>query len=118
MDFEFGKKNLLVTFHPVTLEHGTSAFQMSELLKALSKLEDTHLIFTLPNSDTDGRILFQMIEEFVRKKKYAKAYTSLGQLRYLSCIKYVGGHRNSSSGDRSSSFKKGTINIGDRQMAA
>ena len=44
MDFEFGKKNLLVTFHPVTLEHGTSAFQMSELLKALSKLEDTHLV--------------------------------------------------------------------------
>ena len=45
----------------------------------------------MPNSDTDGRILFQMIEEFVRKKKYAKAYTSLGQLRYLSCIKYVDG---------------------------
>ena len=90
---------------------------MSELLKALRKLEDTHLIFTMPNSDTDGRVLFQMIEEFVAKKKHSKAYTSLGQLRYLSCIKYVDGViGNSSSGLLEvPSFKKGSINIGDRQ---
>ena len=117
LDFKLCKKNLLITFHPVTLEHGTSANQMVELLKALRKLEDTHLIFTMPNSDTDGRVLFQMIEEFVANKKHSKAYTSLGQLRYLSCIKYVDGViGNSSSGlIEVPSFKKGTINIGDRQ---
>jgi len=117
LDFKLGKKNLLITFHPVTLEHGTSACQMGELLSALEKLEDTHLIFTMPNSDTDGRVIFQMIEKFVTKHPNANAFTSLGQLRYLSCVKYVDGVvGNSSSGlTEIPSFKKGTINIGDRQ---
>ena len=99
LDFRLGKKNLLITFHPVTLEHGTSAQQMGVLLDALEELDDTHLIFTMPNSDTDGRVLFQIIEKFVAKHRRAKAFTSLGQLRYLSCIKYVDGVvGNSSSG--------------------
>jgi GDP/UDP-N,N'-diacetylbacillosamine 2-epimerase (hydrolysing) len=117
LDMKFGNKSLMITFHPVTLEHGTSALQMGELLKALEKLTDTNLIFTMPNSDTDGRVLFKMIEEFVGKHPHAKAFTSLGQLRYLSCIKYVDGVvGNSSSGlAEVPSFKKGTINIGDRQ---
>jgi len=117
LDFKFAKKNLLITFHPVTLEHGTSAQQMGALLDALEKLGDTHLIFTMPNSDTDGRVLFQMIEKFVTKHRHAKAFTSLGQLNYLSCIKYVDGViGNSSSGlAEVPTFKKGTINIGDRQ---
>jgi GDP/UDP-N,N'-diacetylbacillosamine 2-epimerase (hydrolysing) len=115
--FKLGLKNLLITFHPVTLENSTSAQQMGELLRALENLEDTHLIFTMPNSDTDGRVLFQMIDDFVLKHAQAKVFKSLGQLRYLSCIKYVDGVvGNSSSGlAEVPSFKKGTINIGDRQ---
>jgi GDP/UDP-N,N'-diacetylbacillosamine 2-epimerase (hydrolysing) len=117
IDFKLGKKNLLITFHPVTLEHGTSALQMSELLIAFEKLTDTHLIFTMPNSDTDGRVIFKMINEFVEKHPQAKVLTSMGQLRYLSCIKYVDGVvGNSSSGlAEVPSFKKGSVNIGDRQ---
>lgn len=117
LDMKFGNKNLMITFHPVTLERGTSAGQMDELLIVLEKLTDTHLIFTMPNSDTDGRVLFKMIDEFVEKHPHAKAFTSLGQLRYLSCIEYVDGVvGNSSSGlAEVPSFKKGTINIGDRQ---
>jgi GDP/UDP-N,N'-diacetylbacillosamine 2-epimerase (hydrolysing) len=117
INFKLGLKNLLITFHPVTLEENTSEKQMTELLNALSKLKDTHLIFTMPNADTDGRIIFQMIENFVFNNSKAKAFTSLGQLRYLSCIKYVDGViGNSSSGlAEVPSFKKGTINIGDRQ---
>jgi GDP/UDP-N,N'-diacetylbacillosamine 2-epimerase (hydrolysing) len=117
LDFRLGKKNLLITFHPVTLEHGTSAQQMGVLLNALEELADTHLIFTMPNSDTDGRVLFQMIEKFVAKHPHVKAFTSLGQLRYLSCVKHVDGVvGNSSSGlAEVPTFKKGTINIGDRQ---
>ncbi|MBT5470144.1 MAG: UDP-N-acetylglucosamine 2-epimerase (hydrolyzing), partial [Nitrospina sp.] len=67
LDMKFGNKNLMITFHPVTLERGTSAGQMDELLIVLEKLTDTHLIFTMPNSDTDGRVLFKMIDEFVEK---------------------------------------------------
>ena len=117
LGFELGLKNLLITFHPVTLESATSAQQMAELLAALETLQDTHLIFTMPNADTDGRVLLDMVEKFVAGHTKARAYTSLGQLRYLSCIRHVDGVvGNSSSGlAEVPSFQKGTINIGDRQ---
>jgi len=117
LGFKFGKKNFLITFHPVTLEKAGSASQMQELLKALGQLEDTQLIFTMPNADTDGRALIEMVEKFVSKHLNAHAFTSLGQLRYLSCVAQVDGViGNSSSGLLEvPSLKKGTINIGDRQ---
>jgi GDP/UDP-N,N'-diacetylbacillosamine 2-epimerase (hydrolysing) len=115
--FKLGDKNLLITFHPVTLENSTSAEQMKELLCALETLKDTHLIFTMPNADTGGRVLIAMIEQFVANRPTARAYTSLGELRYLSCIRHVDGVvGNSSSGlTEVPSFGKGTVNIGDRQ---
>jgi GDP/UDP-N,N'-diacetylbacillosamine 2-epimerase (hydrolysing) len=117
LEFKLGPKNLLITFHPATLENETSGFQMKELLAALELLEDTHLIFTMPNADTDGRVIVEMINKFVASHSNAQAYVSLGQLRYLSCIKYVDGVvGNSSSGlTEVPSFAKGTINVGDRQ---
>lgn len=117
LDFRLGKKNLLITFHPVTLENATAAEQLSELLAALDDLADTHLIFTLPNADTDGRILIKMVAQFVASHPNSRAYKSLGQLRYLSCIAQVDGVvGNSSSGlVEVPSLKKGTIDIGDRQ---
>jgi len=117
LDFRFGARNLLVTFHPVTLEQNSSERQMGELLSALSALPETHIIFTMPNADTDGRALIGMIKDFVASHPRAKVFSSLGQLRYLSCINYVDGVvGNSSSGLLEvPSFKKGTINIGDRQ---
>ena len=117
IDFNFGTRNLLVTFHPVTLERGTSKNQMKELLRSLNALKNTKIIFTMPNADTDSAILFQLIEEYVNSNSNSKVFTSLGQLNYLSCLKYVDGVvGNSSSGLLEvPSFKKGTINIGDRQ---
>jgi GDP/UDP-N,N'-diacetylbacillosamine 2-epimerase (hydrolysing) len=117
LGFKLGKKNLLITFHPVTLETATAADQMKELLAALDELQDTQLIFTFPNADTDGRELIRLIEKFVEQHSNAHAYSSLGQLRYLSCIDHVDGViGNSSSGLLEvPSFRKGTVNIGDRQ---
>lgn len=117
LDFKLGPRNLLITFHPVTLEHNTSAHQMGELLAALDELEDTHLIFTMPNADTDGRVLIQMIQEFCSTRPYAKAFTSLGQLRYLSCVDNVDGViGNSSSGlSEAPELCRPTVNIGVRQ---
>ncbi len=117
-DFKLGEKNILVTFHPVTLESATAKEQFSELLNALDSLEDTHIIFTKANSDTDGRIINQMIDEYVANNpKKSIAFTSMGQLHYLSALQYmdmvVG---NSSSGIlEAPSFQIATINIGDRQ---
>lgn len=117
LGFQLGPKNLLVTFHPVTLEDHTSTGQMAELLAALDTRSDTKLIFTMPNADTGGRALIDMVEEFVANHPNACAYTSLGQVVYLSCIPQVDGViGNSSSGlTEAPSFGKGTINIGDRQ---
>ncbi len=117
LDFKLGPRNLLVTFHPVTLEHETSEIQMNELLAALSELDNTHIVFTMPNSDPEGRLLFAQVEEFCEHRVQARAYTSLGQLRYLSCIEHFDGViGNSSSGLLEvPSFKKGTINVGVRQ---
>jgi GDP/UDP-N,N'-diacetylbacillosamine 2-epimerase (hydrolysing) len=117
LDFKLGLRNLLITFHPVTLEGQSSRQQMAELLAALSKLDDTHLIFTMPNADTGGRELAGMVDAFVADHPNARVYSSLGQLRYLSCLKQVDGVvGNSSSGlAEAPSMATGTVNIGDRQ---
>ena len=117
LEFKLGLKSLMITFHPVTLEAATAEIQVEELLSALAPLKDTQLIFTLPNADTDSRNLIKAVQNFVSQNANARAYASLGQLRYLSCIAQVDGVvGNSSSGLLEvPSFQKGTINIGDRQ---
>jgi GDP/UDP-N,N'-diacetylbacillosamine 2-epimerase (hydrolysing) len=117
LEFSLGERSLLITFHPATLEMCTAADQMAELLASLDKLQRTQLIFTLPNADTDGRVLIQMVAQFVERHSNARLYASLGQLLYLSCVAQVDGVvGNSSSGlAEVPSFQKGTINIGDRQ---
>jgi GDP/UDP-N,N'-diacetylbacillosamine 2-epimerase (hydrolysing) len=117
LGFALGRRSLLVTFHPATLENATSADQMKELLAALRELKDTALIFTMPNADTEGRVLMELIQQFTASHPRARVYTSLGQLRYLSCMQFVDGVvGNSSSGiTEAPSFRKGTVNIGDRQ---
>lgn len=118
IDFKLDKKNILVTFHPVTLESGTAKKQFQALLDVIGTLQETHIIFTKANSDTDGRIINQMIDKYVSKHSTkAVSFTSLGQLRYLSALQFVDAMvGNSSSGlAEAPSFKIGTINIGDRQ---
>jgi len=118
IDFKLNKKNILITFHPVTLENNTSEMQFEELLIALSELKDTSFIFTKPNSDTNGRIIIQQIDDFVAKNpQIACSFKSLGQLRYLSALQHVDVVLgNSSSGlAEAPSFKLATIDIGDRQ---
>lgn len=116
--FKLAKKNILITFHPATLENSSAREQFNELLNALDELEETNFIFTKANSDTDGDVINKMIDEYVSKNSQkAVAFASLGQLRYLSAIKFVDiVLGNSSSGlTEVPSFKKATINIGDRQ---
>ncbi len=118
IDFKLNKKNIIVTFHPVTLESATAKKQFQNLLDAIDTLNDTCIIFTKANSDTDGRVINSMIDDYVSKNSdKAVGFTSLGQLRYLSALQYVDAMvGNSSSGlAEAPSFKIGTINIGDRQ---
>ena len=118
IDFKLNIKNILVTFHPVTLENKTTKKQFQELLDAIDELKDTNIIFTKTNSDTDGRVINRMIDQYINKNSdKSTGATSLGQLKYLSALQYVDAVvGNSSSGLlEAPSFKIATINIGDRQ---
>ena len=113
-----GRKNFLVTFHPVTLENSTAGEQCENLLDVLDELKDTKIIFTKPNADTEGRAIIKLIDDYVARNSHkAVSFMNLGQLRYLSALKYVDGViGNSSSGlTEAPTFHIGTINIGDRQ---
>lgn len=116
--FSLGDKSLLVTYHPVTLENATAEKQIVNLFAALDEFPEYKLIFTFPNSDTDGRVIIERIKEYVQKNSNrAIAFPSLGLKRYLSTLKYV----NAAVGNSSSgiievpSFGIPTLNIGDRQ---
>ena len=118
LDFKFGKRNLLITYHTVSLESEYTRDQIQELLSALKELQETHLLFTLPNADPGSSIISTAINDFVAENRNAKAFTSLGQLVYFSCMALTDGViGNSSSGILEAPFfRKGTVNIGERQL--
>ena len=116
--YSFKSQNILVTFHSVTLDNAPAVNSFSALLEALDSLgEDIGIIFTRPNSDTEGRQLIKMLDEYVEDRSNCIVYTSLGQLRYLSTVALVDVVvGNSSSGILEvPSLKTATVNIGDRQ---
>ena len=117
IDFKLGEKNILVTFHPVTLENHTSELQFQALLDSISELKDTKILFTKANSDPGGRVINCMIDSYVLLNDNSVAYTSMGQLNYLSALQFVDAVvGNSSSGPlEAPSFNVATIDIGDRQ---
>jgi GDP/UDP-N,N'-diacetylbacillosamine 2-epimerase (hydrolysing) len=118
LGIKFKSKNLLITYHPVTLKKDESEKEFKALLNVLREMEDTLFIFTKPNADIEGRKIIKLIEEFVKENNHkAISFTSLGQLNYLSIMQYVDAVvGNSSSGIiEAPSLKVPTINIGDRQ---
>lgn len=118
LGLQFGSWNLLVTFHPVTLEPEDGPRQFAALLDALSDQgPEVGVFFTKPNADTGSRELARMLEHWVACHPNARAFDSLGQLRYLSLmaeVDVVVG--NSSSGlYEAPSLMKPAVDIGDRQ---
>jgi len=119
IDFTLDKRSLLITYHPTTLDDiGKIEKDFNNILEVLDELKNTTLIFTKANADEGGRLINNMIDKYVKtRSKKAVAFTSLGQLRYLSALQYVDAvFGNTSSGIvEAPSFKIGTINIGSRQ---
>lgn len=116
--FELGDKCLMVTYHPVTLEKSDAREQTQNLLNALDLFPDYKIIFTLPNSDTDGKVIAEMMKSYALARPGRVAvYTSLGMVRYLSAMQYVTAVvGNSSSGIiEVPSFGIPTLDIGPRQ---
>ncbi len=118
LNIDFKQKNILVTYHPETLSKTSSYKSFSILLDALNDFKEIYLIFTMPNSDTNSKIIKTLINDFVEKNNdRAISFDSMGYLNYLSTMNYVDGVvGNSSSGIlEAPTFKIGTINIGERQ---
>jgi len=107
---------LLVTFHPVTLEYTRAAWQTDELLAAI-KAFGRPVIFTLPNSDTGGRVIRAMIEKYVKQNGSASICDNLGTQKYFSLMNLAAAMvGNSSSGIiEAPSLKLPVVNIGSRQ---
>jgi UDP-hydrolysing UDP-N-acetyl-D-glucosamine 2-epimerase len=114
-----GARNLLVTFHPVTLEPGAGVAQFDELLKALEETDEaTTIWFTRPNADTGGRAIAARLDDWAAAHgERVHVFASLGQLRYLSLMAQVDAVvGNSSSGlYEAPSFGVRSVDIGDRQ---
>ncbi|WP_054767438.1 UDP-N-acetylglucosamine 2-epimerase [Lysinibacillus parviboronicapiens] len=104
----------LITYHPETNLQTDGIYS---LLEALNNYPSVNLVFTKANADNGGREINKAIEEFVSQRQNAKVFDSLGQLRYLSTVKYadvVLG--NSSSGLIEVPYlHTPTVNCGDRQ---
>lgn len=116
-NIDLSKPSILITYHPETIEFNKNEKHIKEIINALNSLKGYQFIFTMPNSDTMGKIVRQVILDFVNKTASAIAIESFGTLGYLSCMKHcsflLG---NTSSGFvEASYFPKYVINLGDRQ---
>ena len=120
LNFNFNKRNVLVTYHPETIDTKNNKKNLKVLLDSLLSFKDINLFFTYPNSDPQSNMI---IKELNRRKqkgnKFCKIYIfkTLGRSKYLSLMKYsdfvIG---NSSSGILEAPLmNKISINIGDRQ---
>ncbi len=118
LGIHFHERNLLITYHPETLDPAMSLTHFQQLLDVLVELEHTLLLFTKPNADTGNQAISKLLDEFVAAHEdSALVFASLGQLRYLSLMKQVDAVvGNSSSGIiEAPSMHVPTLDIGNRQ---
>jgi UDP-hydrolysing UDP-N-acetyl-D-glucosamine 2-epimerase len=107
---------LLITYHPVTLEHERTAERVSALLGVLNRFEN-RLILTYPNADTNNAVIVDQLRNYVSCHPRARLFVNLGRKKYHSLQRYVAAMvGNSSSGIiEAASFRLPVVNIGDRQ---
>ena len=119
LKFALNKPFFVVTYHPVTLGDEDPVASFKALLEALEHFHSHQVIITYPNADDGGREIIPLIESYASSNSgRVLAIPSLGQMRYLSAVKYadvvIG---NSSSGViEVPSFNVPTVNIGVRQQ--
>jgi UDP-N-acetylglucosamine 2-epimerase (non-hydrolysing)/GDP/UDP-N,N'-diacetylbacillosamine 2-epimerase (hydrolysing) len=111
-------RNLLVVFHPATLDSGDPLVQVEELLAALDTLgPEVGLLMTGANADTAGQRINARLQAFAEKHPNAVFRLSLGSELFINALQHVDAIvGNSSSGlYEAPSFGIPTVNIGDRQ---
>jgi UDP-hydrolysing UDP-N-acetyl-D-glucosamine 2-epimerase len=114
--WDLSQPTLLVTSHPVTLEYENTREYTESLLAALDE-SGLNVIFTYPNSDTHGRVIAELINDYVASHERARLTISMGSQAYFSLMNQVQAMvGNSSSGIiEAASFNLPVVNIGNRQ---
>jgi len=118
LKIKFSKKNILATFHPLTIKNSHNKKYINNILKALDQFSNINIFFTRSNADSDNLIINKEIVKYVKKNpKKCFYFNSLGMQKYLSLLKNVDCIiGNSSSGIiEAPSLSVPTINIGNRQ---
>lgn len=94
------RESLLVTMHPATADDGVVVDRMQSLLDALDRFPKSNLLITYPNNDSNGAVIIDMINRYAERwPRRVTVVPSLGRVRYLSALRYVGAVvGNSSSG--------------------
>ena len=115
--FEAHEKNIMVTFHPVTLEEN-SLEQCGAMLRVLDLLDGVGIIITGSNADPEGQKITDMVKGYAENTSDACFHESLGSARYLNALRHVDAVvGNSSSGlYEAPSFGVPAVNIGSRQQ--
>lgn len=118
LGFKLQDRNILVTFHPETIEGEKGNLNcLEEILNTVLLYPDCRFLFTGANADPEGEQINIRIRDFCSRNSNSFFIQSLGQRRYYSCLKhFTGVLGNSSSGLlEAPTFKIGTINVGRRQ---
>jgi GDP/UDP-N,N'-diacetylbacillosamine 2-epimerase (hydrolysing) len=107
---------LLVCLHP-EINKKLTINLANETLSALKYYNDKSIIFTMPGADLFNDIIFKKILFFKKKNSNCFLFKTLGSQKFLSFLKIADAIiGNSSSGIlEMPTFKKPTINIGERQ---
>lgn len=114
--FELDESPIVVTYHPVTLEHEDTESHVDHLLEALDA-QDRPTVVTYPNADTKGQYVIDRLNAFVEDRARTWLVDNLGTRDYYSLLDHaavmVG---NSSSGIiEAASFDLPVVDVGNRQ---
>lgn len=117
LNVKFQKKNILMTYHPVTYANDWGVGAFENILRALELIDDCGVFITRPNIDMGHEQINSRIDHFVSTHTNAWAFPSLGTLRYFSLMSHVDiVLGNSSSGLMEAPyFKKPTVDVGERE---
>ena len=114
---DVNKPTVLTTFHPETVSAYKNKKYTQELIDAISDLARLQFVITMPNTDTDGSVVREMLVGQLGNKSNVFLIENMGSKGYFSAINFcnflLG---NTSSGIiEAASFGKYVINLGDRQ---
>lgn len=119
LDISLDAPVFLITYHPVTWGKSSGEKAIQALFSALESFPDASIIWTAPNADAGGQLLFKCIQSWSSSTKLnVQLFTNLGSVRYVSLMALadvvIG---NSSSGIiEAPAVGTATVNIGTRQQ--